>query len=296
MTLILTLIRPGEGVWQTVDARVTTGGQLRDNFAPKQLAVHSWDGTVLLGYTGLAEVPPSGESMFNWIRTTLRGESRSIEDHLLHVRSRLDRDIANAADRRYRRIPLIIVAVGVLGTRPELNSPLQDRRMTCWVLSNQSWPDAPGDEPQTVDHFTLESTYGDGAVASAIGSGRKAVLSSAADMELLNRAVAQRPRKPEDYLGLLAGVNRRAAKGSKGTVSPWCSGTFMPEIGQELVAKAFSEHSDPEPPALPGIPSIVFGVDLTDVSSQLMNSMRNRKLGLPAPLDVDPKDSVRGRA
>jgi hypothetical protein len=77
MTLILTLMRPGEGVWQTVDARVTVGSKPVDNFASKQLSVHRGDGTLLIAYTGLAEVPPSGESMFDWLRGTLRGQNRS---------------------------------------------------------------------------------------------------------------------------------------------------------------------------------------------------------------------------
>ena len=79
MTLILTLMRPGEGIWQTVDARLTKAGKPVDDFASKQLSVHRPDGTVLLAYTGLAEIHPSGESMFDWIRGTLRGENRPVE-------------------------------------------------------------------------------------------------------------------------------------------------------------------------------------------------------------------------
>jgi hypothetical protein len=135
LTLILVIMRPGEGVWQTVDARVTAGGQLRDNFAYKQLSVHRWDGTLLLAYTGLAEVHPSGESMFDWIRTTLRGRNQGIEADLLHLQERLTRDIGRS---RYRRVPLTIVAAGVVGSRPDENAPLVGRRMARWVLTNEA--------------------------------------------------------------------------------------------------------------------------------------------------------------
>ena len=259
------------------------------------MSLHCWDGTALLAYTGLAEVPPSGESMFDWIRTTLRGETRSFEDSLRHLQFRLNRDIASARDRRFRRAPLIIVAAGVVGTRPDPNAPLRDGKMGWWVITNQSWPGGPTGPPRIDSAFRLEGGLVDRVAVSVLGSGRAPVENSSVDRELLRRATTYRPSKAADYLGLLAAVNRRAASRSEGTVSPWCSGIYMPEIGQDLQCKAYSEHGDPEPMTLPGMPSMLFGIDLTDMTRQMMNAMRNSSLGLPGPPDGDPNDSVRGR-
>ena len=80
MTLIMTLIRP-EGIWQSADNRVTKRGRTVDDAAPKQLHIicppHEGGPHVLLGYTGLAEMP-DGTPTLQWIRETLRGETRSI--------------------------------------------------------------------------------------------------------------------------------------------------------------------------------------------------------------------------
>jgi hypothetical protein len=292
LTLILVIMRPGEGVWQTVDARVTAGGQLRDNFAYKQLSVHRWDGTLLLAYTGLAEVHPSGESMFDWIRTTLRGRNQGIEADLLHLQERLTRDIGRS---RYRRVPLTIVAAGVVGSRPDENAPLAGRRMARWVLTNETWPNGASGASRVEPAFKLEGQWIDHSSAMCFGSGMYAVKRSTADSALLHRALAYRPRRPRDYVGLLAAVNRRAAPRSGGTVSPWCSGVYMPELGQGLEYHEFSEHGDPQPGTPAGIPCILFGIDQTDLIRQMMTAIRNRSLRLSAPPDIDFDDSVRLR-
>lgn len=294
MTLILTLIRPGEGVWQTVDARLTRGGKLEDNFASKQISVHRQDGTMLLAYTGLAEVHPSGESMFDWIRSTLRGNARSVEGDMLHLRERLNRDVARAP-RRYSEIPLILTAAAVLGTRPDLSKPMQNRRMARWVLTNLTWPDGVTSEPKVVPSFQLEGSWVDEPWAWALGSVRNIVLESDTQAARLRRAASHRPKKPLDYLGLLAAVNRWVAPHSKGTVSPWCSGTFMPEIGQGLTVRLFRENGDPEPPEPAGLPTIMFGLDTTDIMRRQQLALRNQKLGLAPPPPFDDSSSLNPR-
>lgn len=284
MTLILTLMRPGEGVWQTVDARVTARGKLVDDFAFKQVSVHRADGTLLLAYTGLAELHPSGESMFDWIRSTIRGENRNSEGDLLHLRERLNRDVARS---RYARVPVIIVAVGVLGVRPDANTPLQDRRMVRWILTNLTWPNGPTRPARVVREFQLEGEWVDKPVGFSLGSGSNPVLRSPSDLALLRRGLEHRPNKPLDYLGLLAAVNRRVAPLAGGTVSPWCSGTYMPEIGQELQSRSFSERGDPESPHPIGIDAIVFGIDLTESTRHLRQQLTASLKGQPTPPEFD---------
>jgi len=295
LTLILTLLRPGEGIWRTVDARITRGGQLEDDFAVKSLSLHCWDGTVVVSHTGLAEYPPTNDSMFDWVRSTLRGESRGLEASLLHLQTRLNRDISSSRNREIRRAPLVLAMAGVVGTRPDLNSPLQNRRMGAWAITNLSWPSGLNGQPIVEPQFHLEGGIISQAAVAVMGSGRGAVLGSQSDMELLRRATTHRPRRPEDYLGLLAAINRRAAPRSGNTVSPWCESTFIPESGQNLQSKAFNEHGDPEPPVLHGMPTILFGVDLTGPMAQTINAGRARRRGLPEPPEADPNEMVVGR-
>jgi hypothetical protein len=134
-----------------------------------------------------------------------------------------------------------------------------------------------------VPSFQLEGARVNEPWAWALGSVQKAVLGSDAETARLRRALSRRPGKALDYLGLLAATNRRMAPRSKGTVSPWCSGTFMPETGQGLTVHAFSEHGDPEPPDPAGLPAIVFGLDTTDTMRHMQLMLRNQKLGLPSP-------------
>jgi hypothetical protein len=292
MTLILTLMRPGEGVWQTVDARLTRGEESVEDFAVKQLSVHRWDGTLLVAYTGRAEVHPSGEPMFDWIRGTLRGENRTTKGDLLHLQERLNRDFSRS---RQWEVELTLVAAGVLGVRPEPNAPLQNRRLARWVLTNLTWPNGPTHKPVVRRSFQLEGQWVDEPCCWALGSGQRAIAQSESDIDLLRRTLSYRPNKPIDYLGLLAAVNRRAALRSRGTVSPWCSGTYMPQLGQDLKTQSFSHRGDPESPVPYGLPTVLFGIDLTDSTRRMQLQLRNMKLGLPDPIDSDPNKMVEPR-
>jgi hypothetical protein len=216
----------------------------------------------------------------------------AVEGDLLHLQERLNRDVARS---RYARQPLILTAVGVLGTRPDPNTPLENRRMVRWVLTNQTWPDGPGGEPTVVRSFQLEGQWVDVPQVWALGSVQNRVLRSPSEIPLFKRSLNHRPNKPADYLGLLAAINRRAAPSSKQTVSPWCAGTFMPEIGQELANREFSKRGDPEPPSPAGIPAIIFGLDTTDLTRQMQLAMRNHERGLPPPPAVEPDRSLEGR-
>ena len=95
MTLILTLIRP-EGVWQSADNRVSRNGATVDDAAPKQLHIifppDNAGPKALIAFTGLAELS-DGTPTLQWIRETLRGETRSIMESLGHLRERLTRDV-----------------------------------------------------------------------------------------------------------------------------------------------------------------------------------------------------------
>jgi hypothetical protein len=287
VTLVTTLMRPGEGVWQTVDGRIT-GGDQPEHFAFKQLSVHCPDGTLLVAYTGRAGVRTGGASMstFDWIRGTLRGVNRTVEGDLLHLLERLNRDYTRA---RWWE-PLTVIVAGVVGSRPDPNQPLQNPRMGRWHLTNRIWPDGPAGRERVRPVFAIYGQVVERPCAWSEGSGI-AVRESAHHAELMRRALAQRPNKPLDYLGLLAGVNREAAKRSKGTVSPWCYGQYMPESGQELQSRYFGKRGEYLGPPR-GLPSIVFGIDGTDIMRHLETRRINMNKGLPPPPPVDHQLSI----
>jgi hypothetical protein len=89
------LMRP-EGIWLSTDRRITKGGQPEPD-APKQLLIccppAPGDGPrILLGFTGLAEMP-DGTPTLQWIRETIRGESRPFVPLMQHLQARLTRDV-----------------------------------------------------------------------------------------------------------------------------------------------------------------------------------------------------------
>lgn len=96
MTLLMIMFR-AEGVWQAVDYRLTLSGKPINDDTNKQLSIHCPSDVegkpiqLLLGFTGAAQVRDR-TPMVQWVRETLRGESRVIDATLDHLRDRLERD------------------------------------------------------------------------------------------------------------------------------------------------------------------------------------------------------------
>ena len=97
------MVRP-EGVWLSTDHRLTVGTRTVDDESPKQVAFEcpAWPGgppasgpRVLMGFVGLAKLPDR-TPMIQWVRETLRGESRVIMEALNLLRDRLDRDVGQS--------------------------------------------------------------------------------------------------------------------------------------------------------------------------------------------------------
>src|SRR5713226_6858947 len=111
MTLLMTIIRP-EGIWQSADNRLTRAGAIADDAAPKQLSIQCpplpGGPQVLLGFTGLAETP-DGTPVLQWIRETIRGESRFIMPLLDYLRDRLTRDLGRSHLGRH----ILVVGGGI---------------------------------------------------------------------------------------------------------------------------------------------------------------------------------------
>jgi hypothetical protein len=95
------------------------------------------------------------------------------------------------------------------------------------------------------------------------GAGVAAV--SPADMKLLRETSQKRPRRPSDYLQLLAAVNRRAAESGRHgseTVSPGCVASYLsPDGGIET--RIFGDDGAEKKIETP--PYVWFGIDFTEL-------------------------------
>lgn len=106
MTLIITMVHPALGIWQSSDHRVSRGRERYDT-SLKHVAMTCVDGMVILAYKGLAELEDRTH-ISAWVRETIRGEDRSIEGHLGFLVQRAKRDIAGS--RRLRDAALVFGA------------------------------------------------------------------------------------------------------------------------------------------------------------------------------------------
>jgi hypothetical protein len=250
MTLILTLVRPGEGVWQTVDYRLTKGGRVYDDWSPKQVKVLCPDGTLLLAFTGMAEL--GRLRIVDWIRETLRGNDRTMGKQFRHLVDRANRDIAGS---QWRRNPFIVHGVGSWGVGAG-----DLRGGTPYVFSTSNV--AADGSVLTNNPFPCRIKEIDDPRAFVAGSGLDGLQPE--DTEMLYRAMERRPRRAQDYSGLLARINRNISARVP-SVSPWCLSTYMPLDGGPFFSKAHVQRSDPIPAIDPDVPTIISGLDTTEL-------------------------------
>ena len=192
VTLMMMMIGPG-GIWQSAD-RITSGGVPQPD-AAKQLLVlcppAPGNGPrMLLTFTGIAEVP-GGIPVLQWMRETIRGESRPVMPLLEHLRDRLTRDIGRTARGRH--------GLAVVGGILEANG-----RCGLVQIANA---EPPWSRPRREFKLLLSEVTAPQFVA--IGSGQPCI--SPEDAKLAVAQARKRPRRVEDHMGLLAEVNRRTA-------------------------------------------------------------------------------------
>lgn len=275
MTLIITLIRP-EGIWQLADNRVTKGGKVENDSAPKQLHIICpplpGGPQVLLGFTGLA-VMPDGTPTLQWIEETLRGETRTIMETLNHLKERLTRDLGNSTLWEY---PLIITG-GIFEKERKFYFEIHNA-ISGTVKAKKEF-----------ECIVIEATKPQVFVG---GSG--SVHINRADRLLLSQQVRKKPAKWEDHLGLLAAVNRRAAQTDK-LVSPWCQASYFSNESEGVSSKRFSDPGEPDGPLV--IHTIFAGIDLSIVSMHAMEMFERLEKGITVPDEVDDEMdlSLKGR-
>jgi len=248
------MIRP-EGIWQSADNMLTRAGKPLDDPAPKQLHIKCpplpSGPEILMAFTGLAEFP-DGTATLQWIRETLRGETRLIKDLFDYLRDRLTRDIGSYWNNR------LILSCGIFEDEKRFYAEIRNVDPSTKKTRRQ------------FDYVAQEITQ---PMIFIGGSGRDYV--SKEDVDLLIAQSQKRPARWEDHLGLLAGVNRRTARNPKSGVSPWCNTAFL--SGETLGAqmKRFAKPGDPEGPM--GMETIIAGVDFTELQMSVVEHLQRLK-------------------
>jgi hypothetical protein len=276
VTRVMMIMRP-KGIWLSTDRRITKGGQPEPD-APKQLLIccppAPGDGPrILLGFTGLAEMP-DGTPTLQWIRETIRGESRPFVPLMQHLQAQLTRDVGQRSQLWKHGLVLVGGVLDSDGRRRILQIANLERR--------------PWQNPQPT--FELMWDVVPGPMFCAIGSGQPHI--SRADARL---AVAQskiRPANWGDHSGLLAAINRRTAARSKNRVSPWCEVTYLLANQEGAVGRLFREPGDPPSPIELSV--VMDGLDGTELTLL----MRKYPPGTPIPKDEEEqaaRRSVEGR-
>lgn len=264
MTLIMTMIRP-EGIWQSVDRRVTKASKIVDDAAPKQIHIQcpplgGRGPQVMLGFTGLAEMP-DGTPTLQWVRETLRGEKRTIMAMFGHLRDRLTRDLGES---KLWKNPLIFSG-GIFEDGKRFYVEVRNVDPKTWQMTRQ-FEYAIGEVTQPMVFIG--------------GSGLAGVTKE--DLDLLMAQAQIRPAKWEDHLGLLAAVNRRTADNlKKKTVSPWCEASFLAEGKDGVHTRHFGKPGEPVAPL--GIQLLSEGIDVFEMSSLLQQHMLRLYKGRSEP-------------
>jgi hypothetical protein len=269
MTLIQTIVSPA-GVWQVGDNLLWDVEEKRPretDFSIKHLVVRCSDGGMLIGYTGVGILGTYDVS--DWMRRALRGNSTTIDGTLLALRDAANADLAHPA--RKAGIHHSFIAGILLGGRP-------------WAatITNLS-PDGMYDVPPrlTFETSALEVPHGQYLVA---GSGRGAIANG--DGRLCDRLAKRHPARPDDFLRVLADVNRRAAESSHPAatmVTASSVGVYMPASLEPLKLEVFHRGATEAPVSPAEVPVLLFGVDLKETSRAVRTWSRSHIEGTPLP-------------
>lgn len=269
MTLILGMSKP-EGIYMCVDYRVTDlrTGAIVDDAAAKCLTVHYpplGGGTkALFAFTGIANLP-DGTPTLTWLRETIRGESEVPDQSLTHLNARLNRDYGGL-----RRLLIINVLA--------LHQP--DGRRFFGGFSNVRASALGSPMPSfgyTMREVNTSFLFGNGSGAvKAMADEKLAKMSSLLEVK---------PRQVTDHMKLLSIVNRRvAARDSR--VSPYCKVSFINAADRfSPTARAFVDRGESVPFDMP---FILAGIDLTDMTRQVMDSAQAAREGSESPPPLDP--------
>lgn len=247
MTLILGIIRQ-DYVWQSSDNRVSVNGKRRDDDSIKHVSLRCSDGTGLLSYTGLAEI--EGMTISDWIRKLLHGETRTLEQSLVLITQEATKEVSDKHE--------LIILIGTFVNK------------SAWLYQISN---VQGRNWRSIDKtFSITKTLITKPECYALGSGRYRI--SSEDMALLEKIKHKHPRKPEDFLNVLIGINERTAKHDIEKVGESCVAVAMPAKGEPFSGIIHDPNKLSK--KIRTIPLVLFGIDTTDMMSDLMSKSAKR--------------------
>ena len=253
MTLLLGISRP-EGIYMSADYRgsdARTGRRIDDSSVKFLFVQHPPDKggpTSLLAYTGLA-ILPDGTPTGTWMRETLRGESEPFDKSMMHLGTRLDRDIARLG------IPLIINVLVLDGER----------------RYSGSFSNVETVQKKNVlrDSFAYHLQELEGSFVFASGVGAAQVIANQ-QLNLHRAQLGVRAQRPVDLMKLLATVNRRVAQRTRG-VSQYCHVQFMnADDRTSPTSRTFLDRGETIPFELP---SVLLGIDPSGMSRRFHDQL-----------------------
>jgi hypothetical protein len=234
VTLNLTLIN-WHGAWQCSDHRVSIEGRPVDDIATRHVVLRCRDGAALVAYAGAGR--KGDHEPYEWMTAILHGDDRTLDESLILLRDAATRDLGpNAASAGIRH--MFTVAAFFRGTP--------------WLLQIRNFQDLASPPRTNFESSSRQVPEGGGAVSSCGSS----LAVSLEGRKLLEGVAQMRPRKTEDFHGLLYAINRRAAQSpaSRGTVSLACSTTFLTPDGERWESFSYDDsgkrRSDPVYPAV----------------------------------------------
>jgi hypothetical protein len=252
MTLLLGIAAPW-GMWQSSDHRLMElpSGRVITDSSMKHLGIKAVDGRALVTYTGFGRV--DGEDVSDWLRKTLRGEDRGLEDIAQVI-----------ADRATRRIGDVALCHSLMHSFV-ISAFLRGEPFVV-VAANSSTPFAPG-PPVLRPEFVVTPIRVVAPVPVLAGGGAAAVTRE--DFQLLRHVSGKKPRRPEEYQALLAQVNRRAAESrhpAARLVSPGSLGSYLPAEDETSQSTFFGERLETTHAIAP---FLLRGVDTTEMTDAM---------------------------
>ncbi len=262
MTLNLTIINQ-YGAWQCSDHRLTNidDGGVPCDFSVKHIIFRCKNGAALLAYAGIGRF--QGEDISDWIRKTLRGESRTIDELLIKLKENATQWLGPLCKGKHRHMFTVAAFIN--------KCP--------WIaqIRNFETPAIGEMGPPTANFETIARQVNPNGEAFAFPD-----CISQEEINRLALAAQREPRKTDDLFNLLAAINRKAANRSKG-ISKHCVTTYLPPEGEPYKVKF---HDLEGAPAAFAVPLLFFGIDLTESDKLIREHLHSTKDNLQ-PVDEE---------
>jgi hypothetical protein len=159
------------------------------------------------------------------------------------------------------------------------------------IANQRRLPDGSISLPE--GNFTLRAWMVD--VPSFFAHGSGAYRLSAADRTRIESSLVKRPRRSDDYLGLLASINRRVAKIKGSGVSKWCQTCFMKPSGFFGTSQDHREEKPSVDNERRPVPFLEFGIDATEIVMVLARQLRLMTEGRAEEVNFKDRTSAASR-